>query len=417
MRAGPDALASIDRWLGKLTGERQLAVVMGASVNGLSWVRSLGRHGVPVLLIDGEPLIGRYSRYATSVQIARDAGETEAVLEFLNGVRERLDAPALLFSTSDHYCSLITDNSERLESGFRFLLPKVGTMRSIVDKSVQYKIAQDAGIDIPLTFFPTTVGDIDKFSAQLTYPAILKPCQPDQRPAEMRNKSIKVMVANAPQELREGFARAADIGIRMMVQEIVPGDDSAIYGYWGFWDAEGVERAWVTRRKLRQCPPKFGDGCCQVTMDTPEVLELSRRLLRAFEYQGFSGVEFKLDPRDGKYRLMEINPRTEAGNQLAISAGVDFPWIGYQYLSARADGAAVDFGGPFKRGMQYVNEEGDLKAFLAMRQSGEITASAWLRSFGSSRSYALGAWDDPMPLLVMAGRIARAAARRGVGRA
>jgi D-aspartate ligase len=411
------AFASVERWLGQLDDKYALAVVMGASVNGLSWVRSLGRHGVPVLLIDGEPLIGRYSRYAKSVEIARDTNETERVLAFLDAVRARLHAPGLLFSTSDHYCSMLTENAEHLEQGYRFLLPTASTMRSIVDKSLQYRIAQEAGIDIPVTFFPESVADLDAIGSRLSYPAILKPCTPDSRPAEMRNKSIKVMVANSPKELREGFARAADLGIRMMVQEIVPGGDDAIWGYWGFWDADSVERAWVTRRKLRQIPPMFGDGCCQVTLDAPEVLELSRRLLRAFDYRGFSGVEFKLDPRDGKYRLMEINPRTEAGNQMAITAGVDFPWIGYQYLTQQDGGAPVDFGGPFRRGVQYVNEEGDLKAFLAMRQTGDITASTWLRSFSASRSYALGAWDDPMPLLVMAGRIARAAARRGAGRA
>jgi D-aspartate ligase len=409
-------LDSVERWLAQQRSGQQLAIVLGASVNGLSWVRSLGRRGVPVLLVDGEPLIAKYSRYAKSIEIERTAGETEAVLEFFDHLATKLDRPGLLFPTSDHYCSLISENEERLKRSYRFVLPDVATMRSIVDKSVQYRIAQEAGIDIPLTEFPTSMAEIDAIAARISYPAILKPCKPDQRPAEMRNKSIKVMKANSAQELREGYSRALELGIQMMVQEIVPGDDTAIWGYFGFWDNDSVERAWITRRKLRQSPPMFGDGCCQVALDAPEVLELSRRLLAAFSYRGFSGVEFKRDPRDGKYRLMEINPRTEAGNQLAISAGVDFPWIGYQYLADKKAGAEVDYGGPFKRGVQYVNEEGDLKSFLAMRTSGDITASAWLRSFASSRSYALGAWDDPMPLVVMAGRIARAAARRTIGR-
>ena len=411
-----DALASIDRWLGRVPRDRHLAIVLGASVNGLSWVRSLGRRGVPVLLIDGEPLIGRYSRYCTSVEISRDGQETAALLTFLDAVADRLDKPALLFSTSDHYCSLVTDNEARLATRFRFIMPMASTMRAIVDKSLQYRVAQDAGLDIPRTAFPQNVREIDDIAAAFLFPAILKPYQPDDRPAEMRNKSIKVMVANTAAELRDGFVRAADLGIRMMVQEIVPGDDSALFGYWGFWDADGVERAWVTKRKLRQSPPRFGDACCQITLDAPEVLDLSRRLLRAFEYRGFAGVEFKLDPRDGKYRLMEMNPRTEAGNQLAISAGVDFPWIGYQYLTRTPEMPPVDFGQSFRRGVQYLNEEGDLKTFLSMRREGNMSAVRWLRSVASTRAWALGALDDPMPLLMMAGRIARAAARRAIGR-
>ena len=123
-----------------------------------------------------------------------------------------------------------------------------------------------------------------------------------------------------------------------MVQEIVPGDDTALFGYLAFFDEEGVEVAWLTKQKLRQHPAQFGDGSLQITVDAPEVAALSRRLLGAFDVRGFVGVEFKRDERSGTYYLIEINPRTVSGNQLAISAGVDFPWIGYRVSDRIAPG-------------------------------------------------------------------------------
>jgi predicted ATP-grasp superfamily ATP-dependent carboligase len=199
-----------------------------------------------------------------------------------------------------------------------------------------------------------------------------------------------------------------------MAQEVVPGGDDALFGYWGFRDEQGRERAWVTKRKHRQSPPLFGDGSFQETIDSPEVLDLTRRLLAAFDYRGFAGVEFKQDPRDGVFRLMEINPRSESGNQLAISAGVDLPWIGYRYLLGELTDETPT---PSVRyGVKFINEEWDLKSFLALRGEGKLTLRDWMRSLRGVRSFALGAWDDPMPFLVSAGRVGRAATRRALGR-
>lgn len=194
-----------------------------------------------------------------------------------------------------------------------------------------------------------------------------------------------------------------------MVQEIVPGGDRNLYGYLAFWGSNGEEVCWLTKQKLRQNPPLFGDGSLQTTVDEPEVARLSRKLLSAFEYRGFVGVEFKRDPRDGTFRLMEINPRTVSGNQMAITAGVDFPWIGYCYLQGeRVDSAACRA----RPGVVYVNEEWDFKAFLTLRRQGSLTAREWWRSFRSAEARSIFASDDPGPALAVLQRFAAAGLRR-----
>jgi D-aspartate ligase len=404
--------ARLERWIGQHADGPPVTIVFGASPNGLSFLRSLGRRGVPVLLIDADPLVASFSRYAMSISIPRGAGEDDAVTGLLERLGQRLRTPGVIFSTADHYCLLLARHEAALARHFRFLQPDLSTIESIIDKSAQYRRAEAAGIPIPPTFYPTTAQDLEAVATQVRFPAILKPYQPDHRPAAMREKSIKVMHAHSAADLRAGFERATALGFQVMVQEVIPGDDSHFFGYWGFWDSDGRERAWVTKRKLRQSPPGFGDGSMQETIDAPDVAESSRALMRAFNYRGFVGVEFKRDPRDGRLLLIEINPRTESGNQLAISAGVDFPWIGYQYLTDQLAHVEGPLAPSFTPGVVFVNEEWDLKAFLALRSDGTLTLPDWVRSLRSVRSHALGAWDDPLPALVIAGRIARAAARR-----
>jgi predicted ATP-grasp superfamily ATP-dependent carboligase len=40
-------------------------------------------------------------------------------------------------------------------------------------------------------------------------------------------------------------------------------------------------------------------------------------------------VEFKFDPRDGQYKLLDVNARTWGYHSLGFAAGVDFPFMLY----------------------------------------------------------------------------------------
>ncbi len=391
----------IASWLRAAQG-KPLALVLGGSVNGLSFVRSLARRGVPTLLLETDSLIGTYTRYGRAVFLP-DAGENPGDwIEFFQFVGSRIDQAGVLFATSDLHNVLVAEHASLLRRHFRFLVPAANTMEQIVNKRLQYGIAASAGIAIPKSFFPQSLAETERTAAAIAYPCILKPYK-----AHIGRKKLikKVALIESPEQLIAEYQRLTSDGVEFMIQEIVPGGDSALYGYLAFWDAEGRERAWLTKRKLRQSS-RFGDGSLQITVEAPKVAELSRRLLMAFNYCGFVGVEFKYDARDGTYRLMEINPRTVSGNQLAISAGVDFPWLGYQYLvGGRIDARSKK---PFQVGVQYVNEEWDLKAYRALRKTGELTFRRWLGSLLGSRARAISAWDDPRPLFVLLWRIARA---------
>jgi predicted ATP-grasp superfamily ATP-dependent carboligase len=408
-----DEIDAADRWLQRHKSRRPLAVVLGASINGLAIVRSLGRRGIPVLLVDRAPQLGTWTRFARVVALEGVPRENEAILELLVGIGQRLTSPGVIFPTADGQCQLLADHQDELEHYYKFLQPAPETVRAILDKPKQYEIARRAGVPIPGTFVPRRLAEAERAAAEITYPAILKPYWgADLRPATMREKGIKVFVVNSRDELMAAYAQAEELEVPVMVQEIIPGDDTDIYGYWAFWDEESNERAWLTMRKLRQSPPRFGDGSLQQTVTAPEVAKLSRTLLKAFDYRGLVGVEFKRDARDGSFKLIEINPRTEGGNQLAVTAGVDFAWIAYRHLTGTSSPVERV---SFTPGITYVNEEADLKTFLALHKAGELRTTEWLRSWFSAKAYALGAWDDPMPLIVLAGRVARAATKRTLG--
>jgi predicted ATP-grasp superfamily ATP-dependent carboligase len=117
------------------------------------------------------------------------------------------------------------------------------------------------------------------------------------------------------------------------VQELIPGGDDELYSLGSYLAADGEPLGIFSGRKLRQTPP--GVGTCRVgeAVWVEEVVDQGLKLLRELEFHGLSQVEFKRDPRNGEFKLMEVNPRLWQWHSLAAACGVDLPRIAYRDLT------------------------------------------------------------------------------------
>jgi predicted ATP-grasp superfamily ATP-dependent carboligase len=80
-------------------------------------------------------------------------------------------------------------------------------------------------------------------------------------------------------------------------------------------------------QRLREYPVTGGASTLRVSIRRQDILELGTALLKALNWFGVAMVEFKLDPRDGQPKLMELNPRFWGSLALAEPAGVNFPYL------------------------------------------------------------------------------------------
>jgi predicted ATP-grasp superfamily ATP-dependent carboligase len=369
-----------------------VAWVFGSSINALSFVRSLGRKKVRCIVFDDSPMIAASSRYATFVKASVAELSSDSCLRVLADVARKSRYKPVIFATSDAHNEFLAHSGYQLEDLCDFCIPDPITIDALIDKKKQYETAKKVGIPVPLCIYPPDVEFIKENQHLFNFPCIIKPCTAHRGRQLLNGKKVKV-VQNIV-ELGEAWGLLGDAVSEFMVQEVIPGGDSGLYGYLAFWSRDGEEVAWITKQKLRQNPPIYGDGALQVAIDAPEVRELSIRLLKEFGYKGFVGVEFKLDPRDEIFKLMEINPRTVSGNQLAISAGIDFPYIGYQYLT----GAQFSYSGTFKRGTQFVNEDWDFRSCITLRKTNEGGLWNYMKDLYFSESKAIWAPDDLGPV-------------------
>lgn len=396
------------RWLSSFSGEFPLAVITGSSVNALSFARSLGRRGIPVLVLDSDHHLAVHSRYTRVVQLPPASREPQAWIDTLLGVGKDLASPAVLIPTADPHAVLVAENTELLRPYYNFLVPAPKKAHDFVSKQFQVQYAVEMGVPVPRTHFPGSVEAIRELANDLRYPCILKPDNSHTGARILTDK--KLLIVDSARHLVDSYTSLAQSDVSCLVQEIIPGPDSELVSYLGFWGAEGIETAFITKRKLRQFPALYGNGSIQVTEELPEVAELSRRLLKGLDYRGFAGVEFKFDKRDGSYRFVEINPRSSAMNELAVAAGVDFPWIAYRALN----GELIDRHGalPFKTGIRCVNEEWDVQAYWALRREGKLNFRQWRESLRGAHRI-IAARDDPKPFMAGLLRAASLPFRKG----
>jgi predicted ATP-grasp superfamily ATP-dependent carboligase len=300
-------------------------------VNGLAAIRSLGRAGVDVLALDHRKSpLGFRSRFATKPISCPDPGtDEESFVGLLREIGDGLDRPAPVFPTHDPPLNAIARHRDAL-SGFVYPFPPWSVLERIQDKRRQLETAVEAGVHIPETRYPQSAAEAVAAGEELGYPVLLKPRHPDGFKRRFRRQAFR---CETSADVERSYADAEAFG--PMLQELVPGGDGELYSLGSYLREDGEALGLFCGRKLRQSPP--GIGTCRVgeAVWVEDVVQDGLRLLRALGYHGISQVEFKRDPRNGRYKLMEVNPRLWQWHGLAAACGVDLPVIAYADLLGR----------------------------------------------------------------------------------
>jgi D-aspartate ligase len=357
------------------------AVVDVGWVNGLAAIRSLGRVGVRVLAVDHRSsALGFRSRYAEPFLCADAHAHPTRFVASIRALGE-----VVVFPTHDEQLNLIAQHLGDLQ--VRAPFPDWDVLEQVQSKRAQLEQAAAVGVDVPQTHYPRTVAEARAAAEEIGLPVLVKPEHPVGFKQRFRRQAFRCETLD---DVEDAYTRAEEFGA--MVQELIPGGDDTLYTVGSYVARDGRPLGVFSGRKLRQTPP--GIGTCRVgeAVWVQDAVDAALRLLAAFDYFGLSQVEFKRDPRDGKFKLMEINPRLWQWHGLAAACGVDLPRIAYADLVGETQEEAT------------MNGEGKRWAITLM--PGETPAF-------QRRPYvdAVFARDDPKPAAVHLARVVRSALR------
>jgi predicted ATP-grasp superfamily ATP-dependent carboligase len=336
--------------------------------------------------------LASYSQY-TRRTLPWPNGDGEAQAAHLLELAERYQLNRwVLFPTSDESAALLSKFHTVLSSRFRVSAPVWDVLRWAYDKRLTYKLAAEQRVDYPHTIYPAGEADLEGVSGAL--PGILKPAT---HATTNRFTADKAWPVANREELLARYRQARELipPDLILVQERIPGGGESQFSYAALC-CDGQPIASLTARRTRQYPIDFGYSSSLVeTLDVPEIVAPSRRLLAAIRYTGLVEVEYKFDARDGRYKLLDINPRLWTWAPLGARAGIDFPYLLWQMIT----GAAVQeqTGRP---GVRWVRMSTDVPAAIHEMVRGRLTLGAYVRSLRSPIEFSVMALDDPLPGLV-----------------
>ncbi len=369
------------------------AIVVGGDSQGLGIVRSLGRRGIPVCIIDDELSIARFSRYAThAVQVA-DLRDERRTVDTVLDVGQRLGLKGwVLYPTRDETVAAFSRYRSELMEWFRVPTPDWSKVQWAWDKRNTYRLAQELAIPTPRTWYPCDLNELEQVKADL--PLVIKPAIKEHFIYATKAKAWRV---NSREELVERFQQAsALVGPgAAMIQELIPGDGRQQFAYCAFFK-DGHAVGSMVAQRWRQHPPEFGRASTFVeTLDLPLLETLSERFLQAIDYYGLVELEYKLDPRDGQYKLLDFNARTWGYHTLGARAGVDFPYL----LFADQLGDLVE---PCRTqaGVRWIRMATDLSTGVLEIFSGRLNWLAYLRSLRGFHVESVFSREDPLPGLI-----------------
>jgi len=359
----------------------------------LAVVRSLGRKGIPVTVGERTFLnTSFFSKYCSRrIVYPSPRRYPDPFIEFL--LEEiKNNRTCCLFPMEEETLLLVARFRSEISKYTTLLIPDLEKIEFVRDKGKLLRFAESHGIPIPKTLYslennkPDMVRDGNPASYVVQGPAVIKP--------RISSGSFGIAYVNGGEDLFSLYQRVHARYPFPLVQDWIP-DGGGIFGVSALFDEASNVKAAFVHKKLRMYPVKGGPSTLREGVDHPQIMELGLSLLKSLKWVGVALVEFKVDPRDGVPKLMEVNPRFWGSLQLAIDSGVDFPYLIFKMARGETFQPVLHYeAGRRCRWLLW----GDILHFVTNPHRFSLHPS-FFRFFEPKTSYDIISKEDPVPVL------------------
>ena len=368
------------------------ALITGGDFQGLGVVRTLAKKGIPVVLLDSDHCISRYSKFQKKFIKSPHPAQRESYRDFLIDLAKRENIKGwVIFPNSDEAIYVLSKYKESLEEFYRIPTPCWEVTQYVYDKKKTYQLAERHGILTPKTYYPKDLSELMR--PDLQFPAVIKP---SIRPNFYNKVKIKAFRINNREELIKIYQWVSSIidPSEVLVQELLPGGPNHLYSFCPFFK-NGKVITGVTGRRARQHPMDFGHASTYVELvDIPELRSIAEKFLGLIDYYGIGEVEFMHDPRDNQYKLIEVNARVWGWHSLAIAAGIDLPYLLYQDTIGEEMEVPISF-----KQIKWVRLTTDIPTVFLEIAKGKMKMSEYMASMRGKKVDAVLSFDDPLPFI------------------
>ena len=311
------------------TARNNVAVIPGLQqITALNTVRSLAKMQIPVVgIASNQTHPCTKTRLAEKV-FCRNINSHDLIYTLIE-LGRRFDKKAFLLPTSDPQVLLISENRDILSPYYQMALPSKDVVEMLLHKDKFSHYAMEKNLPIPKTLILSRVSSLKKMPEEIPLPCILKPYD---KTKEWRKHfpNNKILFIRDREELKTVLTDIFRWMERVVVQEWIEGEDDAVFFCLMYFDENSKPVAAFGGRKVRQWPPYTGNTAVAEACYVQEVMHQSIQLFKAVKYHGIGSVEYKLDRRSCKYRIMEPTVgRPNLQSYLSVAGGVNLIYIAY----------------------------------------------------------------------------------------
>ncbi len=300
----------------------RVLILDGMWNKSLAAVRSFGRRGFFVAAGERTRFsTALFSRFCQRRLVYPSPLENpEGFLEYLESELKRYRYDAI-FPMELSTQRIVTSAKDRLSRYCRIPFADPDLMEKIHDKAFLMRYAKERGFDVPETHIIEDLSQIDGVAGSLQYPVVIKP--------RHSSGSRGIVYVKNRDEFIDAYLAVHGKYPFPIIQEYIPRGGDAI-GVCLLLNFDSRVRASFVYKRLREYPLEGGPSTLRVSIKRDDLKEKAISLLEGLGWKGVAHVEYRIDPRDGKARLLEVNPRFWGSLNLAIESGVDFPYLLYR---------------------------------------------------------------------------------------
>ena len=303
-----------------------------------------------------EPGIYLHNLVDKTYQIPYPSAGQDVLFERLTYIREQEEKIDFLFPNFDAELYSFIKLHKRLEGelGIKMYLPTLEQFEAR-HKPNLYEFGTKYEITVPFAQMIFSAIDIHAVTEKMGFPIVVK------------GKYYDAKIAYNNEQATQYFNKiSAQWGLPILLQEFVQGTEVNVCG---IGDGNGNLMGAVPMRKLYITDK--GKAWAGVSLDDKELIEITRKMVANTNWRGPFEMEF-VKTSEGKYYLIEINPRFPAWCYLTVGSGQNQ----MEAMVNIAMGKKVEPFTDYKIGTMFIRYSNDLivdiKEFEKISTEGEL---------------------------------------------
>lgn len=291
----------------------RVLVLEGYARQSLALAKAFKKLGCKVSVLCGSGLdVCNWSRYVDNKIVG--VCDRELIKETEEQVRALLKTHAydLVVPSVDFSAELLSRNKDEFSKYARIASNEFNVYSIAGNKNETMNVCESIGVP-----HPKTLQNIESLEAieesDIRFPVVIKP--------SVGYGAIGFKKVDTLEDLKELLKNNTDFS-DYVIQEYIPQTDLQ-YECAMFLDDNNEVKTSLVFSKNRWFPVNGGSSTLNVTVLRPDIVDSCTKLLKAINWRGPADIDLIQDPRDGKAKIMEINPRVSGSVKICFLSGVD----------------------------------------------------------------------------------------------